>query len=143
MRRERKNLIYSILLVLPLLAFGFTFSYVQFTHIIRLESFTIQPEFTNGILSSYGIIIGFWAAIIGLSHSEHKLLWKNMDVVKLVFFVSLGMLVFCVFLFGFQAIGVLPSYVELFFSVCCFYLTCVFLGITLNEAILKNREIKW
>jgi hypothetical protein len=143
MRRERKNLIYSILLVLPLIAFSLTFTLVQITHVEKLESLTIQPEFTNGILSAYGIIIGFWAAIIGLSHSENKLLWKNMDVVKSVFFISLGMLVFCVFLFSFQAIGVLPSYVGLFFSVFCFYLTCVFLGITLNEAILKNREIKW
>jgi hypothetical protein len=142
MRSQTKTLIYSILLMLPFVAFGGTFAYVQVNHTLNHDTFVVQTEFTNGILSAYGIVIGFWAVIIGLSHNENQLLWKNIDVIKPVFFTSLGMFVFCIFVFGLEALDVLPSYYGLFFSVLGFYITCIFLGITLDRAILRNRDTK-
>jgi hypothetical protein len=134
-----KYYVFSFLLSLPLIAFVLSVFALQFNDTIHHQTLVVQPEFTNGILSAYGILIGFWAAIIGLSPKEHKVLWKNVDVIKTIFFISLGFLVLSVFIFAFQAIGIAPPILGLFSSTTGFYLTCLFLGITLNEIIFRKK----
>jgi len=129
----------SILLSLPLIAFILPFVTILHNDIINHQTLTIQPEFINGILSAYGIIIGFWAAIIGLSYREHKMVLYARDFVQLIFFISLSLLMLCVFLFALEGIGAVPSYLVLFLSVIGVYLTCLFLGMTLHYIVFNAK----
>ncbi len=134
-----KSFLAPFLLALPLIAFVLFFTSGLHDALIKDATFTIQPEFTNDILSAYGIIIGFWAAIVGLSYKEHRMLLYARDFVQFIFFVSLSLLMLCVFLFALQAINVVPSYVALLVSVTGFYLTCIFLGLTLNTIVFNTK----
>lgn len=144
MKSIYKNLILLFLLSLPLaftlgLIYGFFNGFLNgYQTLLPIENFVVPPEYINGIISANGIIIGFWAAIIGLSHKEHKLLWRDLNVVQLLFFVSLGCLILSVFLFAFQALKAVPSFYTLASCVFGFYVTCVCLGITLHFFVFRR-----
>lgn len=140
MDSKTKNYFYAVLLTIPIAIFWFSFLYRGITLKAQnsLNSFTIPLEFVNGILSANGIIIGFWAAIIGLSKREHELVWRAVDVIEVLFFISLGFLSFSVFLWSFQALDILPSFFVFPWSVTSFYITCVFLGMTLHFTVFEK-----
>ncbi len=105
--------------------------------------FIIPTDYFTGILSAYGIILGFLAVIIGLSPKGNEMLTMAMPSIKFEFNLSIGFLVLSVLLYCFQALGVIPSIVTLFVCVLGFYLTCVFLSSTLNDVVFRNsRDVK-
>jgi hypothetical protein len=110
-----------------------------YTSVLPISNFSVSPEYFNGILSANGIIIGFWAVIISLSNKNKKFIWKGVNLVELTFFVSLGSLIFSVFLFAFQAFGATPSFYAIASVMYSFYLTCVLLGITLHFMVFVSN----
>jgi hypothetical protein len=97
-------------------------------------SFEINPEYINGILAANGVVFGFWAAIIGLSADSVRVYEEAIGV---SFSLTLGLLIFSVFLLSGMALSLFPSVLVLFFSVLSFYFTCYFLGITLYYVVFK------
>jgi hypothetical protein len=118
-----------------ILAFGLTLPMALLVFMVGLtkSSFEVNPEYMDGILAANGVIFGFWAAIIGLNIYAIKQYKKTLET---FFFTTLSLLVFCVFLLSGTALGFLPSVWTLYFSVL-FYLTCVFLGLTLYYIVFK------
>jgi hypothetical protein len=135
---DKRLLILALTLLLPICFLGIIFVYAELKLLPDLMSFVVPPEYVSGIISANGIIIGFWAAIIGLSYREHPLVLKKIDVIEFTFFLSLSLLIFTVALFAFQALGLIASFSVLTISVITFYLTCFCLGITLHYSIFKR-----
>lgn len=97
----------------------------------------IPTDVITGIISAYGIIIGFWSAILGLSKSEHIAVWRISKFSELTFFLSLGFLACSVVFLTFHALDIFPSVLVLDFAMVGFYITCISLGLMIHEAFKK------
>lgn len=133
----------AVLIALPLAVFVGVIQTLTITKQINFLTYNIPMEVTIGVLSSYGIILGFWSAIIGLSKKEHKLLWmvqKKINMIEVFFIISLSFLVTSVFLLSFQALALMPSMLSLLVTVIGFYFTCLLLGLTVHIALAEEKR---
>lgn len=101
---------------------------------------TIDPAFTSTVLAADSIIMGFWAVIIGLPRGDSKVTALDKQSMGKLFFASFAYLIFSVFSWGLQAIGIMSSplaFTLIFLSFCA---TAIFLGLTIYLLVFYEES---
>lgn len=103
--------------------FGLLLAYVQ-----QQTNQAVNPEFIIGILSTDGILFGFFSTVIGISFRDNKQFLANKHNLELAFFGSLVLLIISVFFVTANAFGWLSSLFALLPCFFSFYITSLSLS---------------
>jgi hypothetical protein len=98
----------------------------------------VSSEFSIGLLSANGILLGFWGVIVGMSHYGNKKLWSHKHSMKTGLFGSLALLCGFVFVLFLNALHLVSSVVTLCAGMFSFYWTLIFLGTTLYYGVFSD-----
>lgn len=97
------------------------------------SSFEVDVRYIIGILTTSGILFGFWAILIGRKpgKEEKTKRWQYEHIISKVFFFSFGFLLMSVLMTYLTALNKVSSLFTFLFCICSFYLNAFLVALTL------------
>jgi hypothetical protein len=112
---------------------GFALLFILYFYWGEPETFQVDSEYINGILTALSIVYGFWIMMLGKEPKEFFERFRYKYYLRDLIYYNVELLFFSILYVFLNAMRMIPSYLTLILLTISFLFNIIFLGIYLHH----------